>query len=70
MIIDKIDAKRVYVRPVKRENLPQDVRAKLPVRDTVYSVQSEDGEQLAFVRDRKLAFILARQNDFVPLDVH
>jgi hypothetical protein len=70
MTIDKIDAKTVYVRPVKRENLPQDVRAKLPVRDTVYSVQREDGEQLALVRDRKLAFILARQNDFVPLDVH
>jgi len=33
-------------------------------------VHSEAGERLALVRDRKLAFILARQNDLTPVTVH
>ena len=39
-------------------------------RDTVYAVHSPDGVRLALVGDRELAFVLARQNDFAPVNVH
>lgn len=61
----------VYVRPVKVADLPQDVRDQVGSRaETLYAVCSESGEQLALVGDRKLAFLLARQNDLAPVTVH
>ena len=39
-------------------------------RDQIYAVHSPNGERLALVKDRKLAFALARQNDFAPVNVH
>lgn len=60
----------VYVRPVKVTDLPEDVRAQAVGLDTLYAVHSEEGEQLALVRDRKLAYVLARQNNMVPVAVH
>jgi hypothetical protein len=33
-------------------------------------VHDSDGQQLALVADRKLAFRLARQNDYAPVAVH
>lgn len=60
----------VYVRPVKVTDLPEDVRAQAAGLDTLYAVHSEEGEQLALVRDRKLAYVLARQNNMVPVAVH
>lgn len=46
------------------------MRKKLATHSKVYAVHSEEGERLALVRDRKLAFILARQNDLTPVTVH
>ncbi|OWU84116.1 hypothetical protein ATO6_13695 [Oceanicola sp. 22II-s10i] len=60
----------VYIRPVAVEDLPVEVRAQAEGADTVYAVHDEDGERLALVKDRNLAFILARQNDFAPVTVH
>lgn len=60
----------VYVRPVKVDELPEDVRAQLDGVKTLYAVHSTEGERLALVRDRKLAFFLARQNDMEPVTVH
>ena len=60
----------VYVKEVATQDLPQDVRKKLATHSKVYAVHSEEGERLALVRDRKLAFILARQNDLTPVTVH
>lgn len=60
----------VYVRAVKAQDLPQDVRAQVGPRDTLYAVHRADGERLALVKDRSLAFVLARQNDFAPVTVH
>ena len=37
---------------------------------TIYAVHRADGERLALVKDRKMAFMLARQNDFAPVTVH
>jgi hypothetical protein len=38
--------------------------------ETLYAVHSAEGERLAVVKDRKLAFLLARQHDFAPVAVH
>ena len=57
------DERIVYVRPVEVAELPEELRAQLGDLDTIYAVHSEDGERLALVRDRKLAFALARQHD-------
>jgi hypothetical protein len=38
--------------------------------DQIFAVHSADGERLALVRDRELAFVLARQNDLAPVNVH
>lgn len=60
----------VYVRPVAAADLPDDVRAQLGGASEIFAVHSPDGERLALVRDRKLAFALARQNDMTPVNVH
>lgn len=60
----------VYVRPVIVAELPAEVREQADGRDHVYAVHTADGERLALVADRNLAFVLARQNDFAPVNVH
>lgn len=60
----------VYVREVKAADLPRDVREQVGELDTVYAVHNEDGERLALVRDRNMAFMLARQHDMDPVTVH
>ncbi|MGP3699280.1 DUF1150 family protein [Rhodobacter sp. NSM] len=60
----------VYVRPVSVAELPEDVQSMARGLDHVYALHDADGERLALVRDRHLAFILARQNDLAPVNVH
>ena len=60
----------VYVREVKTIDLPQDVREQVGEIDTLYAVHNAEGERLALVRDRKMAFFLARQNDMTPVTAH
>lgn len=60
----------VYIRPVDVARLPDEMRAQVMGRETVYGVHSPEGQCLALVKDRKLAFALARQNDFAPVNVH
>lgn len=60
----------VYVRPVAVADLPQDVRDQAEGLDTLYALHSADGEQLALVRNRHVAFELALQNDLAPVNVH
>ena len=38
--------------------------------ETLYALHSAAGERLALVRDRRLAFVLARQNNMTPVTVH
>lgn len=64
------DERIVYVREVKVADLPDDIRPQLGGVTSVYAVCSTDGERLALVRDREMAFVLARQNDFAPVTVH
>lgn len=60
----------VYVRPVDVADLPDEVRAQAGNLQTLWAVHGADGERLALVADRRLAFILARQNDLAPVNVH
>ncbi len=63
-------ARIVYVRPVKVGDLPAEVQAHAGGLTTVYALHEADGDRLALVRDRRLAFALARQNDLAPVNVH
>ena len=64
------DGRLVYVRSVKAADLPQDVQDQVGGLDTLYAVHRADGARLALVRERSLAFMLARQNDLAPVAVH
>ncbi len=60
----------VYIRPVNVSELPEDVREESGDLDQIYAMHAADGARLALVRDRHMAFVLARQNDFAPVTVH
>ncbi|MFP7671957.1 DUF1150 family protein [Marivita sp. S0852] len=67
---DADTSKVVYVRSVEVADLPEDVQDEVGNQKTIYAVHRADGERLALVKDRKLAFMLARQNDLAPVTVH
>lgn len=60
----------VYVRSVSVSELPEELRPQVGDMSTIYAVHAADGERLALVRDRELAFVLARQNDLLPVTAH
>ena len=60
----------VYIRPVVVADLPDELQEQAEGREQIYGVHSSDGLCLALVKDRNLAFALARQNDFSPVEVH
>lgn len=60
----------VYVRPVQVADLPVELQEQAQGFETIYAVHRPDGERLALVADRKLAFALARQYDMAPVSVH
>ena len=60
----------VYVRPIAVADLPQEVQAQAAGLQTIYAVHLANGDRVALVRDRALAFALARQNHMAPVNVH
>ena len=60
----------VYVRPVMAEDRPSELRDQIEEGEILYAVHKSDGERLALVKDRQMAFMLARQNDLSPVAVH
>ena len=64
------EAKIVYIRPVAVADLPEDIREQAAGMDVIYALHRPDGERLALVANRSLAFALARQNDLAPVNVH
>jgi hypothetical protein len=65
----------VYVKPIAVADLPEEVQAEIGaaqdgVTEVVYSVNAPDGQRLALVADRMMAFHLARAHDFAPVNVH
>ena len=64
------DERIVYVRSVDLADLPDEMQEQADGAEQLCAVHSEDGQRLAIVADRDLAFVLARQNDFAPYAVH
>ncbi|WP_295043830.1 DUF1150 family protein [uncultured Paracoccus sp.] len=62
--------KTVYIRQVETSSLPVAVQEQLEGIDSLYAVHDADGERLALVKERSLAFMLARQNELMPVSVH
>ncbi|SLN22514.1 DUF1150 family protein [Ruegeria meonggei] len=60
----------VYVKMVEVADLPRELREQAGDLHHLYAVHDSDGQQLALVADRKLAFNLAREHDFSPVAVH
>ncbi|MEO1732204.1 MAG: DUF1150 family protein [Pseudomonadota bacterium] len=60
----------VYVKTVDVADLPEDVRDNAGELEQLYAVHDANGQQLALVADRNLAFVLARQHDLSPVAVH
>lgn len=60
----------VYVREVLVADLPEEIQAQAMGLETLYAVHDASGERLALVKDRRMAFVLARQNDMAPVSVH
>ena len=67
--LSDLNDRTVYVSAVNVADLPEAV-AKGISQGRVYSLNSSTGERLALVKDRSLAFVLARQNEFHPVPVH
>ncbi len=64
------DQRIVYILPVAVADLPDEIREQLDGVDTLYAVHRPNGERLALVRERGMAFALARQNDLAPVSAH
>lgn len=67
---DSIPQDIVYIRPVAVSDLPAEVQEAAMGATELYAVHSAEGERLALVKERRLAFLLARQNDLAPVSVH
>lgn len=68
--IEGFDQGIVYVKPILAADLPEDMRDQVGDLETLFAVHNAQGEQLALVANRKLAFHLARENDMTPVTVH
>ena len=66
----KMNDRVVYVKSVDVSGLPDDVREAAGNRAQLFALHDSDGQQLALVADRKMAFMLALQNDMRPVTVH
>jgi len=60
----------VYVRAVAVGDLPDEIREQAEGLETLYAVHRDDGERLALVANKSMAFALAREHDFAPVSVH
>ena len=69
--------KLVYIRHVCARDVLDDlkdedglVESDFSEADTLYSVHASDGERIALVGDREIAFAAARQHEMNPVSVH
>lgn len=60
----------VYVREVAVADLPDDIRDQADGVETLYALHRPNGERLALVANKGLAFALAREHDLAPVSVH
>lgn len=67
---DLPESRIAYIREVPVDSLPDEIRTRLGGARQVYGIHTEAGECVALARDRRLAFVLARQNDLAPVSAH
>lgn len=67
---DATDDRAVYVKPIDVRDLPKEVQDQAEGLETLFAVYAADGQQLALVADKSLAFVLARQNNYAPQHLH
>ncbi|ROU02505.1 DUF1150 family protein [Histidinibacterium lentulum] len=67
---DQLDNRIVYVKPVAVADLPDELREQAGDLEQIFAVHDAQGQQLALVADRRMAFALARQNHMSPMTVH
>ncbi|WP_022703942.1 DUF1150 family protein [Pseudorhodobacter ferrugineus] len=60
----------VYVRAVEVADLPFELQEQAEGLTQIFSVHRGNGERLALVANKGLAFALAREQDFAPVSVH
>ncbi len=60
----------VYVKTIAVTDLPREVREQAEGLEQLYAVHDAQGQQLALVGNRKLAFELAREHNYAPVLVH
>ncbi|MBP1805698.1 DUF1150 family protein [Rubellimicrobium aerolatum] len=68
--LQALGADIVYVKPIAVADLPEELREQAGELETIFAVHDSQGQQLALVADRDLAFVLARQYDRTPVTVH
>jgi len=68
--LDSIGQNIVYVKPVLTADLPSEVQDQVGDLSQIYAVHNADGEQLALVADRQMAFHLAREHEMEPVTLH
>lgn len=69
-VLPELKDRIVYVRTVNVADLPDEVQKAAEGAELLYSVHTSEGERLALVGNRPLAFMLARQHDLAPVSVH
>lgn len=60
----------VYIRPVKAEDLPDEIKAQTNGRDELCAIHGANGEVIALAPDRKMALHFARLHEFAPVSLH
>jgi hypothetical protein len=60
----------VYIREIAVSDLPEEMQEQAAGLETIFAVHRANGERVALVADKRMAFALARQNDMAPVSVH
>ena len=64
------ESRLAYVRRIDPATLPAPLRAQVPPDATVWGVHNAEGACLALTDNRRMAFVVARDNDLSPMSVH
>ena len=60
----------VYIKTVAVTELPLELQRQVGADKTLYALHKADGERVAVVENRALAYSLARDNDLTPMTLH
>jgi len=60
----------VYLKPIDKEDLPDEVIDQTGEIEQLWSVHNSEGEQLALIGDLEQAYDLAREFSYSPMTLH